>query len=69
MTMCVEPFGAEYTKKMCVAVPGPLGDGFAKFEEAKMFMARCYKIVTTNLTGQDESLILTPIIDTGLGSI
>lgn len=52
---------------MFVAVPGPLREKIAEFENAKLFTTKSYKVVTTISTDQDEILFVTAIFNTGEG--
>lgn len=64
VTICKEPSGEEYTEGMWPAAPCYLGDESAAFEIAKLFMTRCYKVLSKISTNSDKSEIVTTIIDT-----
>lgn len=52
---------------MCAAIPYSLQAELDEFEKAMLFTARCYKDMTTILTGDNALKAVVAILDTGAG--
>lgn len=59
-----EAFGQDYLKQICVITPDPFGAKTAELEKAKLFVARCYKVMTTTSTCDEEVQTVMAILDT-----
>lgn len=68
LDQCKETSGRKWDVKVCIATQDPFGAEIAEFENAKLFMARCYEVLTTISTRNMYLRMVTASLDTGAGS-